>query len=236
MTVTRVIQKNKLGPYVRLLLPNNKDKATRVFITGRSKSGKTHLAVSIMAQYFIERVERFFVICPSFFSQKTFEPIRDFTDDSDVYTERPTDETFEKIRDQILEDLKEDENKMFLLFIDDVSSDNVTNIGRKGIFASLSTEAPHINLSIIALFQQAKACSAAFRNNADDIIIFPPADKDAVKCFEEEFNPFIYDKKRSKDYFQIVSKIWNEGNFIFIHRVAREETKTFKNFDVQIFV
>ena len=224
----------QLGKAVRFLLPTNKVHATRIFITGRSGSGKTTLAVKIMTDYLLSRVHRFIVICPSFFTQKTFSNIVQFAAPEDIYIERPTEATFEKIRADIQKDLEETPETRFLLFIDDVSSDFSTNIGRKGAFASLSTEAPHINLSILCLFQQAKTCSAAFRNNADNIIMFPPADRAALDVFRDEFNPYVYDKQKAKEFETIVTEIWDQGDFIFIHRPARMQVISFKNFDSEI--
>ena len=216
------------------MLPNKIEKCSRTLVTGRSKSGKTTLVVAILKKFFLDRVNRFFVICPSFNTQSTFEKIRKYADEEDVYIDRPSDEMFLEIRNKIDEDLAEEPNKMFLLFIDDLSSDSVTNQGRKGAFASLSTEAPHINLSIIGLFQQAKTCSPAFRNNADNFIIFPPADNFGLKCFREEQTPYVYDKEKAKKFEAEVSKIWENNNFVFIHRPARINALSFKNFDTQI--
>lgn len=229
-------RKSKLGKNVRLLLPNKKEKCSRTFVTGRSKSGKTTLVVEILKKYLLDRIHRFFVICPSFYTQNTFKKIRQFADPEDVYTERPTDEIFQEIRAKIDADLEENPDKMFLLFIDDLSSDSVTNHGRKGAFASLSTEAPHINLSIIALFQQAKTCSPAFRNNADNFIIFPPADNFGMKCFNEEQTPYIYDAKKAKEFSYLTAKIWEKNRFVFIHRPARIKPISFENFDKQIVI
>lgn len=228
-------KENDLGVAVRYLLPNNKIKASRIFVTGRSGTGKTTLSVKIIKKQLLKRVHRLFVICPSFYTQKTFSKITRFADEDDVF-DRADDDIFEKIRSEIDKDLIENPDKMFLLFIDDVSSDYATNKGRKGAFASLSTEAPHINLSILALFQQAKSCSAAFRNNTDNIIMFAPADKDAIKCFQEEFNPFLYDKEKAKEYEKIAADIWDRGHFLFIHRPARHKVMSFEDFNKPIIL
>ncbi len=221
---------------VRLLLPNKKHRSSRIFITGRSQSGKTTLCVDLIKKFFANRVDRIFVVCPTFYTQKKFEDIWDLVDPDDAYTERPTDETFDQIRSKIEEDLAEDEDLRFLLFIDDVASDNSTNKGRKGSFAGLSVESPHLGLSIIALFQQTKTCTASLRNNADNFIIFPPGDHDAIDVFNKEQNPYVYDKELSKKFLKAASEVWENNGFVFIHRPARIQPICFERFDRQIVI
>lgn len=234
----KIIKKNKkdkLGPYVRLLLPSNKNPCTRLFVTGRSGSGKTHVAHIIIRDYLIDRVHRFYVICPSFETQECFEDIRQFVREGDAYV-NASDEVFSEILEKISKDLLESPKSRFLLFIDDVSSDYSTNKGRKGTFAEISTTAPHIHLSIVALFQQAKSCSAALRNNTTNIIMFAPADKDAVECFEKEFNPHLYDKEKKKKYDALVFDLWDKCDFLFIHRPPRQPVQSYVNFDKLISI
>lgn len=226
--------KINFGFYVRLLIPTDERPFSRVLINGRSGLGKTHLAVGLVEKFFIPVVDIVFIICPSFFTQKTFKNLRRKVAKENVLAGHPTDKTFEIIKKRILKYRKIDRNYRFLLFIDDVSSDYSTNMGRKGNFASLSANAPHINLSIIACFQQATACSPAYRNNAEHIIVFPPADKSAYDIFVKEFNPYIYDKIKSKLFLEEVSKIWNKGRFVYISRIPRHPTLAFEEFNKEI--
>lgn len=227
-----------LGPYVRLLIPNKDDpkSVTRLFIIGRSGSGKTYLGVRIVKDYLLDTIDAIFVICPTFYTQDTYKPLRKRVLRENVITRRPTDETFERIRKKILEYRKQDRAAKFLLLIDDVSADQSTNKGRKGAFASLSTEAPHLGLSIVCLFQQAKTCSAAYRNNSTDIVMFAPADQDALDCFRKEFNPYLYDRSKSEKFKKVVTKIWDKNKFVYIHRPARQSVQAFEEFDKLITI
>lgn len=231
MEAKKLSKKNKLGPYVRLLLPNRTIPATRTLIMGRSGTGKTTLAISIIKNYFVSHVNRFFVICPTFMKQTKFSALYPFVRVEDVYIERPEDEIFWDVRRKIDEDLTNNPNSRFLLFIDDVAADTSTNKGRKGAFASLAVEAPHDRLSIVAIFQQATTCSASFRNNTDNVIVFSPADQYAVDIFQKEFNPYLFDKSLAKRFYDKAVEVWIDGDFVFIHRPARNEVCAFRNFD-----
>jgi len=150
-----------------------------------------------------------------------------------VHTEkRPTNDLLEEIRDSVKKEyLESNKQKRTLLFLDDVAADSCTNQGRKGAFGQLILESNHIGLTIIGIFQQVTSCSAVFRDNAEDIIVFPPAREDDFNRIKKEFIPSQFNVVDRDQFERAMVGVWQDGNFVFIHRPARQAPQVFEDFN-----
>jgi energy-coupling factor transporter ATP-binding protein EcfA2 len=224
-----------LGVWANYLRITEKNPTTRILITGRSKSGKTTLALAIACRLIIPYMNRVILVCPSSVSQSAFQCLLEHVHEKDRHVTNASNELFQSILDSVRQEWNDSKRqKRTLLFLDDIAGDSCTNQGRKGAFANLINESNHIGLSIIGIFQQAAACSNVFRDNAEDIIIFPPARKEDMKKVSEEFIPYQYDEEKKERAIEIATYIWSEGDFLFIHRPPRDQPIMFKGFSVPI--
>lgn len=217
---------------------------TRVFITGQAQSGKTTLAVKIIKRRFIGKVTRVFIVCPNWEDQATFDDIRRFVNDEDVYVE-VRDNTFQIIAKKIMADRKKRKavglpKPRFLIFIDDVAGlSSVQNRGM-GHFANFAVQVTHWGGSIVGIFQQAKRCDPAFRDNAENKIVL----------YDHGMAPYVWMRERYtaldmnvNDVKRIMLTAWRGGrsddkergrHFLFVHETRRGPVRFFIDFDREI--
>lgn len=171
-------------------------------------------------------VNRCYAVCPSFTRQPQLERLRKIPGafiSKHVFTQ-VNDSVFTAIWRQCTKD-----NIPTLLLLDDAAAEYSTNCGNKGAFARLCYTAPHLNLSIVGVFQKLTACSPALRDNTECLVQFIPTRTDDIDILVREFNPRITDmKKDSARYVRdLLKQVWGEGTFVFIHRVPRHGKVTY---------
>lgn len=187
----------------------------RVIFTGRSTMGKTTLAVEIICQNLLKDVKRCFAVCPTFWEQPALEKLRKvkgaFTNKT-VFT-RVDDRVFEYIYQVISRN-----PGPTLLFIDDAAAEAATNKGNKGAFSRLALASPHLNLTIIGVFQRLSSCSPALRDNCEGLVSFVPTKIQDVDIIYKEFNPSPAHIQRVEVVKNALNQAWQNSRFCFIWR------------------
>jgi hypothetical protein len=197
-----------------------------ILFTGRSGMGKTTLAVKVILKRYINVVNQVFAICPTFWVQAPLEPLRKIPNcfnDSNVFT-NVTEGIFKRVLNLIVSNKKRPKT---LLFIDDAAGDFCTNRGNKGSFAKLSIAAPHLNLSIIGIFQQAKTASPSFRNNCEGLVSFVSNRRADVEIICNEFNPLPASNNSPNLVNRAIVQAWKEARFLFVWRGQFDVNTTF---------
>jgi len=202
---------NYLGPYSKVI-----QHPVRLLVTGRSTLGKTTLSTQVICHNLMHSVNRVFAACPTFWMQEQLAPLRSiqgaFTKDN-VFT-TVDDDVFGTICDI----LEASPHIPTLLFVDDSGSERSTNRGTKGHFARLCIAAPHLNLSIIGVFQYMKMVSNQMRYNCEGLVSFIPCSIHDVKYIYEEFNPCATNPNSLAIVQQALKSAYEERRFAFIWR------------------
>jgi len=214
---------------LKYLMPGWTFDPIRILIFGRSKLGKTTLAMAIFATSFFNIVDNIFVVSPNY-AQKTFDGLRCFVDDDNIYDQTESLNVYEEIFNKLTNIHKDNPDSKSLLIVDDVSTDTSTNTGRKGPFAKLVISAPHLNLSIIGIFHQVKTVTGTFRDNADIIIAFEPSSQAEFETLIRDLMPISFTKNYNKNL-DILETSWKNGSFISIIRLIRKGTIVLKEFN-----
>lgn len=192
----------------------------RLIVGGRSTLGKTTLAVDLIVLRLMPVVRQCFACCPTFKQQPALQPLRDIPGafpDSHIFTS-VTDATFERI----FKYLNKQRCKVpTLLFVDDAAGERATNLGNKGAFARLCLAAPHLNLSIVGVFQRLTACSNALRDNCEGLVMFFTTKKDDLDIVRNEFNGFLFEAPSERIIDRILKLCWKSGRYCFILRPPR---------------
>lgn len=203
---------NEMGPATQLI-----KHPTRIIFTGRSTLGKTTLAVDVILHSLISQVRQVFATCPTFWEQAQLKRLRRikgcFTREN-VFT-RVDDGVYERIYRTLV---KQGKRIPTLLFVDDAAAERATNSGNKGAFSRLCLAAPHLNLTIIGVFQRLTSASPSLRDNAEGLISFMPNKLLDVNTIVQEFNPCPA-RPNSKEVVQrVLETCWNDARFAFIFR------------------
>ncbi len=187
----------------------------RLIVTGRSTMGKTTLAVKIITQCLMKRVQRCYACCPTFYNQDALAPLRNIPGAfprSRVFT-RVNDDCFNHIFKQL-----SDKPAPTLLFVDDAAAESATNKGNKGAFSRLCLAAPHLQLFIVGVFQRLSSASPALRDNAEGVISFRPTRVRDVDILVDEFNAFPARMDNKMLLRKILDTCWTKARFAFIWR------------------
>jgi hypothetical protein len=177
--------------------------------------GKTTLAVDIIIAYILKNVNRCFAVCPTFWEQPALKKLRlvkGAFNRENVFT-RVDDSVFERI----YQTLKK-RPAPTLLFVDDAAAEAATNKGNKGSFSRLCLAAPHLNLTIVGVFQRLSSASPALRDNAEGLISFIPTKIQDVDIIQKEFNPSPAHRKSIDIVKHALSEAWALSRFCFIWR------------------
>jgi hypothetical protein len=203
---------NNMGPATQKI-----HHPTRLIFTGRSTLGKTTLAVDVILHALIRDVKQVFAACPTFWEQKQLSRLRRIPNcftKHNVFT-RVDDTVFERIYKTLV---KQGKRIPTLLFVDDAAAERATNSGNKGSFSRLCLAAPHLNLTIIGVFQRLSSASPALRDNAEGLVSFMPNKLHDVKTIVEEFNPSPANPKSKEIVQKALTYCWNDARFAFIFR------------------
>lgn len=203
---------NEIGPAI-----NKIQHPCRLLISGRSTMGKTTLAVDIICNNLMKSVNRCFVVCPTFWSQPSFERLRKIPNafnKRNVFT-TASDEIFNYIWQVIV--LKPANT---LIIVDDCAAEVSTNRGTKGAFARLCISCNHHQTSLIGIFQRMTSASNQLRDNAEGLISFIPSNIDYRDIIYREFNPCPAAAKSFKTVMAALNEAWSTQRFCFIWREA----------------
>lgn len=222
----------------------NLEHPLRLYVTGRSKSGKTTETVRLVDKVFRPQVDRTVICIPSWFTQRTFDPIRDMVkEDRDILDYRAADPFFNflkaLLKQSALAKKAGRKNLNTLLIVDDmVGQSCIAN--RMSSFSNLAIQAPHLDLSIITISQNPKSVVAAFRTNADAFLCFPPQSSAGRKWLHEELNG---NQMSTEGFDKLIDKAWrgkrkdfNEMNqhFLFVILQNRRQTRYFMDFTTEL--
>lgn len=218
----------------------------RLLITGKAKSGKTTLCVKKINENIRPRVQRLIVVCPTWESQKVFDPIRDMVkSERDVFSPFSA-KIFEKIYEQLQQQLKIALEKGLppietCLLIDDMAGTKDVHGGRQTPFGQIAIQASHLHCSIFTMTQSPKAISPMFRENLDGVIAFIPQSRRDRDWLYEEYNGNMMKKET---YMKMLKTAWKGfGNcdheefgkhFIFILFQTRSPTRYFADFENEL--
>lgn len=177
--------------------------------------GKTTLAVDIICAQLFKSVRRCFAACPTFWQQPALAPLRR------VKLAFPPKHVFTNVDDNLFDrlfHLFSRDRVPTLLFVDDAAAEQATNKGNKGAFARLCLAAPHINLTIVGVFQRLASCSPALRDNCECLISFKPTQLPDVDRIIQEYNPCPAEKLSKDIVRRALSYAWDNARFCFIWR------------------
>jgi hypothetical protein len=224
----------RLGPRVNDVIKLLNKRPLRFFVIGRSGTGKTTLAFSLYVKYLYRFYDQLYIISPSAFERDPqYSVLMQFTEPDKIYTE-VSHQVLCEVSDRISQSLIENPDLKTMLFIDDCASDPSTNTGRKGPFADMVIRAPHLNLSIIGIFQQPKTASLALRDNAEVIIQLAPTNSNEMKIIKDEFFPIDEDPEKAKILLRRAQLVWNKHGFVTILKPPRRSWHILKNFDMAL--
>ena len=178
--------------------------------------GKTTLAVDIICTNLLKQVRRCYAACPTFHQQPALARLREAKGNP-----FPKRHIFTTVSDDVFEAIFIALNRVrapTLLLVDDAAAEAATNKGNKGAFSRLCLAAPHLNLSIVGVFQRLTSASPAFRDNCEGIISFVPTKILDVDVIFKEFNPAPASMKSKNIVFNALSSAWQFSRFCFIWR------------------
>lgn len=187
----------------------------RILVTGRSGGGKTTAVVDLIDRVFRHQVDRVVVCCPSWTSQKLFDPIRnlvkgkrDILDYNPKNGRDPFDGFFRSLTKQKeYAALNGEEMLKTLLFIDDMGGDEFQH-KTFGYLSRISVQSRNFSLSIINISQQPKLACPSLRQAIDAAIIFPPTSTNGTKWCHEELNLNLIPKK---EFDFMITSAWRGG-------------------------
>lgn len=171
----------------------------RTLITGRSQMGKTTWAVKLILDQYRLQVDRIFMLCPTW-KQKTFDPIRHLVLERDVYTE-VTKETFSRLSRELEVLSRRPNPPRVLVYVDDCAGTKAIHGNGTGPFAHLAIQTPHWNCSMIVVSQQPSRVDPSFRNNCENIAVFPSEGKLEVKWLKENYQSILMEDVRCVYFF-----------------------------------
>jgi GTPase SAR1 family protein len=216
----------------------------RVLIAGKSKSGKTTLAVKIILKKYSPKVNRIMFLCPTY-HQPAFDPVRHLLKEKrDVFN--TDDENAIKVIEKQLQEQRNICDKMglppveTLLFIDDMAGKKMMHGNRHSPFANLSLHCNHLHLSIIVLTQQPMGITPSFRENIDCLICYPSLKRTDREWLYNEYNCMM----KKKTFIKLVKQAWKgPGNteysefgehFLFIVFPVRAAPRYFIDFSHEL--
>lgn len=218
---------------------------SRTLICGRSRMGKTTLAVRIINEQLKKSLDRIILVSSSS-HQNTYDSIRKFIQRNDIHS-NPHKDTFKNIFEDIAKLVRIAHNngippQRTLILVDDLAGTGLMHNNRKGAFASLSVQTPHWSISLIVISHKPTNTDPDFRNNAENIIIFPPDGEEEYLWVKRCYQSLAM---KNKSLLQIVSFAFNGGkdnssewgkHFLFIYAEPRSHSRFFVDFDREILI
>ena len=196
-------------------------------VGGRSGQGKTTLVIQLIKKCFLKDVQRCFVACPTWYSQRMFHSLRK------IPGAFPDKYCFTEVVDSVFEYVWQQCNKFrapTLLFVDDAGAEASIHKGNKGAFARLCINSRHLNLTIIGIVQRFTLVTPSFRDNCEAIISFIPTKDDDVDLIAREFNPSPGHKDGRLEAKRYLLQAWTSRDmFCFIYRPPRNPKIYFYN-------
>lgn len=221
---------------------------TRLFVVGRAQMGKTTEAVRVIQKRFGD-MDRYIVICPSFDTQRTFDPIRHLFKPNDIHM-NPKEGKFKEIereiknfntffRDaQLKKGITKPRRARTLLLIDDMTGKNLIQGNGRGNFSNFACQITHLDCSLMVIAHSPKSVDLNFRRNAENFLVFPSESKDSLDWIVDNFNSPVLGKHR--DVKDMILQTWKgrDGkigeHFLFIHSQPRKLSRFFSDFDHEV--
>jgi len=182
----------------------------------------------------MHQVRQCFAVCPTFNVQPQLATLRN------IPGAFPKEHVFTNVDDGVFRGIHQILKRQrysvpTLLFVDDAAGEHATNKGNKGAFANLCLASPHLNLTIIGVFQRLACCSPALRDNAESLISFVPSMTADLKRLYEEYNPCVTDPDSKNILLKVLKLCWKKSRFAFIHRENRDpNVQYYSGFDERV--
>ncbi len=219
---------------------------SRTLLCGRSQMGKTTLGVLIVVEQLIPDLDRIILISATP-DQSTYDPIRKYIQKNDIIY-NITKDTIKQIFDDIKHlyevcKAKGVPPQRTLIFMDDLAGSGLMHGGRRGAFANLAIQTPHWSLSIIVVSHQPTNTDPNFRNNAENVIVFPPDGEEELVWLRKSYQSLAMKNITMRD---ILLYAWSGSksgdisewgkHFLFIHAQPRSHTRFFVDFNREITI
>lgn len=215
---------------------------SRTMIIGRSRMGKTTIAVKIL-QHLQRHVKFWFFVCPSL-DQKVFDPVRHLFRPGCVFT-KPSGSSMAQVVTRIEALFQEFRRKgldepSIGLFFDDVSGTSAIHGGGKGMFSNYATRITHLGASMVVIGHKPTDIDPSYRNNAENVVVFPSEAKSDETWLIENFGTNSDPRINIREAIALTwggqcdqNPIWGK-HFLFIHREPRSRSRFFIDFDQEI--
>jgi hypothetical protein len=221
----------------------------RVLISGKSGSGKTHLAVQLLMRTLSDQIDRLIVACPTWSTQDVFRSLDHLVKEERDIFEDVDSKTFTTIFEQVLNQVRYTKKNGLKpirtwLLIDDCGSNSAIHGGRISNFGKIAVQLRHLNVSMIVLVQHPKLVSPNFRENANHFILFPTQRVDEINWINNEFNSTFCSKEA---FLKLVFAAWDpisekgERNeygqhFLYIHIPQRKAIQFYRDFEEELLI
>lgn len=129
-----------------------------------------------------------------------------------------------------------------LILVDDCAGTRAIHGKRFGAFAHLAVQTKHWNISMVVITQQPSSLDPNFRQNAENVIVFPSQGKPNVEWLEREYQTVLMGESAMK---QIAIHAFRGGkkdnsewgkHFLYIQARPRHLTKFFSDFNREIII
>lgn len=208
--------------------------------------GKTTFVVKLIATQFVSLVDEIIVMCPTFNTQKTFDPIRKLVDEKNIWTGGNKND-FSGIHRYLKtsQDMRIKRGlpqKRVLILVDDMAGTNAIHGGRFSPFAHLAIQTPHLNCSLIVITQQPTSVSPSFRDNCEGVMVFPSEGILEVDWLKRSYQSLMMEENQMQ---KIILSAWRGGrkdneewglHFLFIECLPRKHSRFWIDFEKQICV
>lgn len=190
-----------------------------------------------MNQLLHEKIEKVYIISPTYELQPTWDPLRRKLEDADHYV---SGEQYTRSYTDIKKKLqKQPKNQMkrTLLIIDDASAERSLNEGAKGDFSWLVYNSVWMNLSIVCITHKFSAVSPAMRENPEHVIVFTLLSTKEVEALTEQINVLGNKPLLKQVYDHAVVRPTLQGDrHSFLYIYCGSPPAFFRKFDAQIKV
>lgn len=129
-----------------------------------------------------------------------------------------------------------------LILVDDCAGTRAIHGKRFGAFAHLAVQTKHWNISMVVITQQPSSLDPNFRQNAENVIVFPSQGKPNVEWLEREYQTVLMGDAAMK---KIAIHAFRGGrkdnaewgkHFLYIRARPRHLTQFFSDFNREIIV
>ena len=176
-------------------------KGFRLLVSGRTLSGKTTQAVSILKKMKpLCKWDYVYLVCPTD-GQETYDPILTWI--TKTYREADATEEDQDVFSRLIKKVEKHhrDHAKTLIIVDDCAGKHATNTGRKGGLPQLAANSRHMGLTLVIITQNLTSVTKTMRDNSEGIMLFSSMSADEKDIMIKERNPFG-DKVTLKEFYE----------------------------------